>query len=306
MFWHKWFTPKPFNSGYLAQKDGHQIAFAEFGNPKGKPVLFFNGGPGGSFKPKRAQIANLRKYRVIMFDQRGCGRSLPLGKTENNTTQALLDDTTRLVNHLKIKDKIILRGASWGSTLALLWAEQNPQKVDKLLLSQVFLANKEFLDWEFEGAKYIYPEFVAEMEKESKGKTNSYYNKLIQSNDTDKQLHAINRLGWFERICGSMNPKFSEFSEVNELELASQRIYMHYSANNLFLGKNEIMDNISKLKDIETIIIHNRLDLICPFKGAYDIHKSLPKSRLIAVPEFGHVGKILNKTMEKEFGAILK
>ena len=128
MFWDKWFEPKPFNSGFLPEKDGHKVYFAEFGNPNGKPVLVFNGGPGGSFHPYRAKYANLRKYRVIMFDQRGCGRSEPSGKVGNNTTQDLLNDTTRLVNHLKINQKIILWGASWGSTLALLWAEQNPEK----------------------------------------------------------------------------------------------------------------------------------------------------------------------------------
>ena len=306
MFWHKWFIPKAFNSGFLAEKDGHSVAFAEFGNPKGQPVLFFNGGPGGCFKPSRARIANLRKYRVIMFDQRGCGQSLPLGKIEHNTTQDLLDDASRLINHLKIKDKIIVRGGSWGSTLALLWAEQNPQKVSKLLLSQIFLANKEYLAWEFDGTRYIYPEFVDKMKKESKGKTIAYYNKLIQSNSLQKQLNAINRLGWFERICGSMNPKFSEFKEIDATELASHRIYMHYSDNNLFLGNNEIIDNINKLKNIEVIMIHNRLDLICPLKGAYDVHKHLPNSKLIIVPEFGHVGKLLHKTMQKEFGAILR
>ncbi|MBE6453456.1 MAG: alpha/beta fold hydrolase [Alphaproteobacteria bacterium] len=306
MFWHKWFIPKPFNSGFLAEKDGHRVAFAEFGNPKGIPVLFFNGGPGGKYKPERAKIANLRKYRVIMFDQRGCGRSLPLGKTEYNTTQDLLNDTTRLVKHLKIKQKIILRGASWGSTLALLWAEQNPDKVSKILLSQVFLANNEFRNWEFNGTQLIYPEFVDALNKESKGKINTYYNKLIQSVNTKNQLHAINRLGWFERICGSMTPKFSELTEINDAELASHRIYMHYAANNLFLENNDILDNIHKIKNIETVIIHNRLDLVCPFKGAYDIHKLLPNSHLISVPEFGHVGKKLHNTIQNIFGDILK
>ena len=173
MFWNKWFTPKPFNSGFLPEKDGHEIAFAEFGNPKGKPILCFNGGPGGKFRAERARFANLKKYRVIMFDQRGCGRSLPLGETKNNTTQDLLDDASRLLDHLNVTQKIIIRGASWGSTLALLWAEQHPDKVEKLLLSQIFLANEEFINWEFNGARHIYPDFVDELEKESNGEINA-------------------------------------------------------------------------------------------------------------------------------------
>ncbi len=306
MFWDKWFEPKPFNEGFLPEKDGHLVAFAEFGNKNGKPILVFNGGPGGKFKPKRAKFANLKKYRVIMFDQRGCGRSLPLGKTEKNTTQDLVDDATRLLNYLNVKEKIILRGGSWGSTLALLWAEKNPDKVEKMLLSQVFLVNEEFVKWEFDGTKNIYPEFVEEMKTESKGKIAAYYNKLVQSKSLKNQLTAINKLGWYERICGSMTPEFAEFDGVDDAELASHRIYMHYAANNMFLGNNKILDNVKKIRNIEAVIIHNRLDLVCPFKGAYDLHKMLANSQLIAVPEFGHVGKLINKTMNKVFGNILK
>lgn len=306
MFWSRWFEPKAFNEGFLPEKDGHLVAFAEFGNKNGKPILVFNGGPGGRFKPRRAKFANLKKYRVIMFDQRGCGRSLPLGKTEKNSTEDLVDDASRLINYLKINEKIILRGASWGSTLALLWAEKNPDKVEKMLLSQVFLANKEFVDWEFEGTKNIYPEFVEELKKESKGKIAPYFNELIKSKSLKNQLKAINMLGWYERICGSMKPEFAKFESVDEGELASQRIYMHYAANKMFLGNDKILNNLKKIKDVEAVMIHNRLDLICPFKGAYDVHKMMPKSKLIVVPEFGHVGKLLHKTIDKVFGKILR
>lgn len=306
MFWNNWLAPKSFNDGYLPEKDGHQVYFAEYGNPSGKPVIIFHGGPGGSCRAYRAAYANLRKYRIIMFDQRGCGKSIPLGKLDNNTTQELLDDVSRLVNHLKINDKIILWGASWGSTLALLWAIRNPQKVEKLLLSQVFLANKEYAKWEFDGNRYSYPEFVAQMEKESGCDIIRYYNKLIQSDNIEHQLLAANRYGWFERICGSKEPKFSEFNELSDKELAGQRIYMHYSANKFFLDDNEILDNIANIKDIEALIIHNRLDFICPLKGAYDIHKLLTKSQLIIVPDFGHVSKLLSKIIKKEIRKALK
>ncbi len=306
MFWDKWFEPKPFNSGFLTEKDRHLVYFAEFGNPKGLPVLLFNGGPGGSFREARAKLANLKKYRVIMFDQRGCGRSLPLGKTENNTTQDLLDDATRLVNYLKINQKIVVWGASWGATLALLWAEKNADKVSKLLLSQVFLANKAFLDWEFDACRQIYPEFVEAMEKESKGKIKAYYNDLIQSSDLDKQLQAVNRYGGYERILGSMAPAFSDFKEISELELASQKVYMQYASHNFFLKGNEILDNIHKIKEIDTLIVHDRLDLICPFKGAYDVAQALNKVRFVIVPAFGHANAVLRKIINKEIRDALK
>lgn len=300
MFFSDWFLPKPYNEGYLSEKNGHKVYFAEYGNKNGKPILFFHGGPGGSCKAKHLKNINLRKYRAIMLDQRGCGKSMPLGKIDKNTTQDILKDYDRLVDFLNIKEKIILRGGSWGSTLALLWAEKNPQKVEKMILSQIFLANDDFHHWEFEGTKYIYPEFVEHLTKKSKGNIKAYYNKLIQSISNKKQLEAINEFGWFERICGSMDPKFACFSEVCDKELASNRVYINYADNNFFLKNDEILKNISRINNIETIIIHNRLDLICPFKGAYDLHKKLKKSKLIAVDEFGHVGDKLHKSIAKE------
>ncbi|MCQ2741506.1 MAG: alpha/beta fold hydrolase, partial [Alphaproteobacteria bacterium] len=272
MFWDKWFEPKPYQSGYLPEKAGYQVYFETFGNPKGKPVLLFHGGPGGSFHRYRAKYANLKKYYVIMFDQRGCGRSLPLGEIKHNITKNLLDDTTRLLSFLKIKKKVILWGASWGSTLALLWAEQNPQKVERMLLSQIFLANKASRDWEFGGTRYIYPEFVEKMERDSCGKILNYYNKLIHSDNKKNQLQAANTYGWFERVCGSLNPSFNHLEELSDKELASHRIYMHYADNKFFLSDNQILDDIDRIKNIKTLIIHNRLDLICPYKGAYEVH----------------------------------
>lgn len=307
MFFEKWFLPKPYNEGYLPEDNGHKVYFAEYGNKNGKPILIFHGGPGGSCRAKHIKGINLKKYRVIAVEQRGCNRSEPMGKIKNNTTKDLLNDYDRLINHLNINEKIILRGASWGSTLALLWAERNPDKVEKMLLSQIFLANKDFLNWEFDGIKNIYPDFVEYLNKKSKGNIKSYYNKLIQSVNKKNQLTAINEYGWFERICGSMNPKFAEFSDVCDKELASNRIYMHYADNNFFLKEeDDILKNINKIKDIEAVLIHNRLDLICPFKGAYDLHKKMKNSKLIVVDEFGHVGDKLHTTISKEFKKVLK
>ena len=134
----------------------------------------------------------------------------------------------------------------------------------------------------------------------------NYFNTLIQSNDKQKQLKAANTYGWFERICGSFEPKFNDQQELSEKEYASHKIYMHYAAHNLFLKENDILENIKKINRVEAILIHNRLDLICPYKGAYDLHKALPKSRLITVPDFGHISKKLHKTIKKEIKNILR
>ncbi len=300
-WWKKLFEPKPYNSGYLPDKDGHKIFFMEFGNPEGKPILFFHGGPGGGCRAYHAKIADLRKYRVIMFDQRGCGCSLPAGKLENNTAESLLNDVMRLISQLKIKDKIILRGGSWGSALALLFAERYPEKVEKLLLSQIFLADESCNYWEFEGCRWFYPEFVEEMERKSKGDIREFFASEIRSKSLKKQLDAANYYGWYERICGSLKPHWDNKEELSEKELASQRVFMHYSANNFFLQPQQIMKNINKIKTIPTVIIHNRLDFVCPSIGAYQLHKALTNSRLIMVPERGHVGKLLSDTIMREF-----
>ncbi len=302
-WWKKLFEPKPFNQGFLPENKGHQVFFMEFGNKKGKPILLFHGGPGGGTRPGHAKFANLRKYRVIMFDQRGCGRSLPLGMCENNTTQDLIEDANLLLNYLNIKEKIILRGASWGSTLALLFAEKYPDKVEKILLSQIFLADEDSRFWEFEGNSFFYPEFVEELERKAKGRAvQAHFDAEISSKSLKKQLDAANYYGWYERICGNLTPQWNTLQEIDDKELASQRVYMHYSANKFMLEPNQILKNIRKIKDIPALIIHNRLDFVCPPKGAYKLHKALPKSTLIMVPERGHVGKLLYKTMMREFG----
>lgn len=298
----KWFEPKPYNCGYLPPKDGHEVFFMEFGNPQGLPVIVFHGGPGGRCSPKHAAIFNLKRYRVILFDQRGCKRSLPLGELKNNTTQALLEDTTRLLNHLKIKDKVILRGGSWGSTLALLWAIQNPQRVERLLLSQIFLADKEALRWENSEAAWFYPEFVEQLKNKSQGfDIPEYFDKLISSGEAEKQLEAANTYGFWERVRSSLNPRWNSAEELSDCELAEQRIYIRYAARKFWLEDEEILDNLSKIKDIPTVIVHNRLDFVCPLKGAYEVHKALPRSRLVVVPDSGHVSPLLYKTIKREF-----
>ena len=231
------FKPKVYNSGWLPEKDGHKVYFMEAGNPKGKPVLIFHGGPGGAAKLRHAYAFDRKKYRVILFDQRGSGHSLPAGETLHNTTKDLLDDADRLLEYLKIGGQVIVRGGSWGSTLALLFALRHPDKVEKLLLSQIFLAD--------EKAKR-----------------------------------------WLD-------------------DIASNRIYIHYAAEDFMLADGQIMENIEVIKNIPTLIVHNRLDMVCPLCGAYALHKQLPKSKLVIVPDIGHSSPMLHKAIEREIKAFL-
>ena len=164
-WWLKWREPKPFNEGYLPEADGHRIYFAEYGKKGGMPVLLTHGGPGGQTHAGHAAVFDLKKYRVIMFDQRGCGKSLPAGKLENNTMEDTLWDMKRLYEHLQLKEKVILRGASWGSTVMLCFAEKYPELVECLLLSQIFLADGVHAEWFNKQSALFYPEFVEAMTK---------------------------------------------------------------------------------------------------------------------------------------------
>lgn len=306
-FWKKWLEPKPYNQGYLPADGGHEVFFQEFGNPSGKPILVFHGGPGGSFKAKHVSFADLKKHRVVGFDQRGCGQSKPLGDMRNNNTQELLKDASRLLDYLHIEDKVVVRGGSWGSTLALLFAEAYPQKVEKLLLSQVFLADQTAAEWEFSGLKAFYPEFVDELKQKAGSRgIRTFFAEEINSGDLRRQLEAVNLYGTYERVCGALQPVWGRNEALNEAELASNRIYMNYAVQNFMLKDLQIVKNIDSISGIPVIIVHNRLDFVCPVYGAYMIHKLVPNSKLVIVPDRGHVSGLLYRVMDKVFAEELK
>ena len=289
--WRKIWAPKIFNQGYLPEFDGHQIYFVEMGNPNGVPVLVFHGGPGGGMNLRYALPFDRKKHRVILFDQRGCGKSLPLGEMKNNNTEALIDDAVRLLDYLNIDGKIILRGASWGSTLALLFAEKYPERVEKILVSQIYLAD----------------EIGQKIEKEVKNgePVLEYYADLINSDDVMKQVKAANLAGSYERCLGAVNPKLG-YKELSPEDLAEIRISLTYLSKRYFLAENQIAKNVQKIAHIPMLMIHNRLDMVCPILSAYNLHKKLPKSKFVIVPGRGHFGPRLNEVIYQEIKAYLK
>lgn len=307
LFWKKWFVPKPFNEGYLPELDGHEVYFAEYGNPQGEVILTFHGGPGYWSRAENAKNFDLRKYRVVMFDQRGSGKSKPLGATENNTTQDLLDDAVRLLDYLKIEGGIILYGSSWGSTLVLLFAEQYPETVKCLLLSKIFLADRDCREWELKDSGRFYPDILDAIKGDlpDNSQIPGYYDKMINSGDKALQSKAVSLYGSYERQLGRLNPKI-EILEADERSLAANRIYMHYSAEEFMLAEDEIMDNIGKIHHIPTLIVHNRLDFVCPPSNAYKFHKAMQNSKLVIVPDKGHSSKMLSAVNKKEMAEFLK
>lgn len=294
---------KRLNQGYLQVDDIHKIYWAEYGNPKGKPILMFHGGPGSKFKKKHAKGKD--DFRVIGFDQRGCGKSTPAGEIKNNTTQELIKDAKKLLDHLGIK-KINLVGGSWGSTMALLFAETYPEIVNSIFVSAIFLARKEDDDWLYNGARLVYPDYNDKMleniPENQRGNIAEYLLDKIENGTKKERENGALTISAYEHTLMLIYPSKEEFKTIaTEEDINSSKIWLHYSKNNYFLSKSEqILNNLDKIKHIPTTIVHGRYDFCCPFKGAYTLHKNLPKSKLIIVDGENHGGKTIIKTLNEE------
>lgn len=298
------FAPRAFQQRHLDTDDGHQVFYARYGNPKGKLIVCFHGGPGGSRNIKKSSFEgfDLKKYQMLFINQRGCGISLPSGKIEGNDTEKLLDDVKKIIELTGVKDKVILKGGSWGSTLALLFAQKYPYLVEKMILSQVFLAREIDLDWLYNKTNAFYPDMLERVKshcKNGEGLIN-YYHRLTFSDSILDIKKALENFGALEFIMGSLDPKFSEKEEISEREIASFRIYMHYVRNMFFIKDNQILNNMYIIRNIPTLIVHNRLDFVCTLEGAYDLAKEFDDVKFVVSPEKGHVGDLLYKTIAEE------
>ena len=295
------FNNKVFDKGFLPPHEGHEIYYQQMGNPKGEVVLNFHGGPGGSCKASHGQYFNLKKQRVIMFDQRGCNRSKADDIIALNDTKRLLIDAKRILEHLNINEPIIVSGGSWGSTLALLFAERYPEITKSLYVSSIFLARREDMEWMLKDSALFYPDLLEEIRRQSEGENPyTHYAKLIFSEDLSSIQTAIKYMYNYERLMGRTNAKFEDLRIDNET-INSARISLYYAANRYFLEDNEILKNIDKIKDIPTTIIHNRLDMCCPIKGAWDLYRSLNHAEIEIIADLGHGGKKLKKAFRKHF-----
>lgn len=295
------FNKKVFDKGWLPSFEGHEIYYQQMGNPQGEVVLSFHGGPGGSCKEYHGEFFNLNKQRVIMFDQRGCNRSKAEDIISLNDTKRILKDAKRLLEHLNITEPVIVSGGSWGSTLALLFAERYPAQTKSLAIYSVFLARREDMEWMLKDSGLFYPDLLEEIRRQSEGENPyTHYAKLIFSEDLSSIQTAIKYMGNYERLMGRTDAKFEDVRIDNDT-INSNRISLYYAANRYFLEDNEILNNIDKIKDIPTFIVHNRLDMCCPLKGAWDLYRSLNNAQIEIVADIGHVGKKLKKTFRKHY-----
>jgi len=288
---------EPFASGYLPVSGRHQIYYEQAGNPEGQPVVFLHGGPGGAIKPYHRQYFDPERYHIILFDQRGCGKSLPYADLEENTTQELAADIEKLRRHVGV-EKWHVFGGSWGSTLALFYAIEYSERVTGLILRGIFLGRQADVDWSFrQGVDAFFPQeyeaYLAPLSEKDRAELNviNGYYRLLTSPDRQIREQAAKAWSSWEGSLITLLPDpvvAAEFS-APELAVSLARLECHYFINHLFLPEdNYILTNANKIAHIPTIIVHGRYDMDCRLSGAYELHRSLPRSELRIIEASGH------------------
>ncbi len=285
----------PFNNFLLSVDHQHQIYIEQCGNPDGQPVLFIHGGPGGGCSKNDRRFFDPQKYHIILFDQRGCGRSLPHGCIENNETSLLVNDIEKIRQTLNITDWHVF-GGSWGSTLSLVYAQAHAAKVKSLVLRGIFLARGIDTNWTFSGggATRLYPDYWQEYlsalpDNQKDGGVEGAYNIMVGE---DKKLAMKVAKAWsvWEIRCCTLLPNqaFVDAATDDESAWTLARHEAHFMVNNCFLTDNQILDNCDKIQDIPTTIVHGRYDIVCPFDNAWLLHQQLSGSTLVVSEASGH------------------
>ena len=296
---------EPYNKFYLKVSKIHTIFVEESGNPKGKPVIFLHGGPGGGIEPVYRQYFNPKKWRIIIFDQRGCGKSLPHAELRENTTWDLINDIELIRKYLNVK-KWVVFGGSWGSTLSLSYAILHPKKCKALILRGIFLIRKFEINWFYqEGCNMIYPDQWENYKriipkKEQKDFVKAYYKRLTSKSKSIRIKAATAWSKWeasTSKLVQSQN-SLHHFDD-NKVAEAFARIECHYFINNAFFKTdNWILDNVYKIKNIPGAIIQGRYDVVCPMQSAWDLHKKLKHLEFYIIDKAGH--SMLEKDIQNQ------
>jgi proline iminopeptidase len=293
---------EPYNTGRLRVSDLHEIFYEEVGNPKGQPILFIHGGPGGGIEPSHRRYFDPKHYRVILFDQRGCGQSTPYAELKENTTWDLVGDIEKLRKHLGI-------GGSWGSTLALLYAETHPDKVKGLILRGIFLCRQKEIDWFYQnGASHIFPDVwdmykSAIPEAEHGDFVRAYYKRLTSDNRSER-LAAARAWSTWEGATSRLIPDSDMIQNAGDDEFAEAfaRIECHYFTHGIWMRHdNQILEDIHRIRHLPCEIVHGRYDVVCPIENAWDLKKAWPEAELHIIPDAGHSARetgILAKLVE--------
>ncbi|MCO6407590.1 MULTISPECIES: prolyl aminopeptidase [Hoeflea] len=285
---------EPFETGFLDTGDGHRIYWERVGTRGGKPAVFLHGGPGGGFGPVHRRLFDPALYDVILFDQRGCGRSTPFASLDNNTTWDLVADIERL-RQMAGFDKWLVFGGSWGSTLALAYAETHPERVSELVLRGIYTLTKAELDWYYQfGVSEMFPDkwerFLAPIPVAERGDLMAAYRKRLVGNDRDAQIAAAKAWsGWEgETITLLPEPSTSDKFHEDQFALAFARIENHFFVHAGWLEEGQLLRDSGRLSDIDGVIVHGRYDMPCPARIAWQLHKAWPRADFHLIEGAGH------------------
>lgn len=286
---------EPYRIGRLKVSELHEIYFEECGSPKGKPVIMVHGGPGAGSNPTMRRLHDPTAYRIVLFDQRGCGRSTPYAELRENTTWDLVEDMEKLRVHLGI-DKWQVAGGSWGSTLGLAYAEAYPDKVSELILRGIFLLRRSELQWFYqEGCSWIYPDlwqdYIAPIPLEERADMIGAYYRRLTGEDGKEQIRCARAWSQWEGGTLSLMPDASRMAKFGEeaYAVAFARIECHYFINRgFFATEDQLLRKARVLAAIPGIIVHGRYDVVTPVKNAFDLHREWPEAALRIVADAGH------------------
>jgi proline iminopeptidase len=286
---------EPYDTGRLRVSDLHELYYEQVGNPQGRPVVYLHGGPGDGIHRKFRQFHDPDVYRVILFDQRGCGKSTPFAELEGNTTWELVKDIEKLRGHLGISDWQVY-GGSWGSTLAIAYAETHPRRVTQLILRGIFLGTREECDWLYHaGASALFPDaweqFTSHIPKDERSSLVDAYYRRLTSDDAETRLQAAIEWTRWETSVIFLVPRPRVVADAIQGAHAEPlaRVECHYFVNDCFLKtENQLIENIHRIRHIPAVIVQGRYDVVTPMKSAWALHRAWPEAGLKIVPTAGH------------------
>jgi proline iminopeptidase len=284
---------EPFDVGLLKLDSVNEMYFEQSGNSQGVPVVFLHGGPGAGSSPSHRQFFDPGFYRIIIFDQRGAGRSTPLGSLHDNTTPHLIADLERLRTRLGVQEWIVF-GGSWGSTLALAYAEHHPERCLALVLRGIFLCRPSEIEWFLYGLRNVFPEawrtFASHLPASERGSILDAYYRLLNDSNPEVQLSAARSWSIYEGSCSTLLPNREVMASFasDRVALGLARIEAHYFKHNIFLPDNFLLENLPKIRHLPAVIVQGRYDMVCPIVSADDLHRAWPEAEYRIIDAAGH------------------
>ena len=284
---------QPFETGMLPLDGGHSMYWEQSGNPNGRPVVFVHGGPGAGASPNHRRFFDPSYWRIVVFDQRGAGRSRPYAETKDNTTGHLVADMEALRRHLGIGQWVVF-GGSWGASLSLAYGIAHPERCAGVVLRGVFLCRRREVDWFLHGMGLVFPEahraFVGFLPEEERGDVLAAYHRRLT--DPDPEVHLPAALTWsrYETQCSTLFPPDPGLGLGIEAEaaLALARLEAHYFVNDMFMEEGYLLKRIARLRDVPGVIVQGRYDMICPIASADELSRAWPEARYTVVADAGH------------------